>query len=446
MSDPSVTVLAVTNTQRLPREPNPGESQDHQHHAENETRKETVPLLPAWIRAGGWIPLAITGFFLLVLCVHTGTSYGDTDGWSLVLALVVPSAAWLWNSFTRRTEELELRRRLELRSRIKISEIDHLSWQEFERQCIILLTLLGYENVKKTSDRPKVKAVDITATNPRTGKREVFECKHRRLKPVGVSEVNELIGRISSGLYRGLPVTLMTNARVTDGARDKATQHSINVIHREQLAELMAQASDEPGNRTAPGRRVSAPHVQDTAAEIPAGAGGLLITWFSTLRPAAKLATAATGASGLAILVIVVQMTVTGPRPAAVPPAAGGPHSAVVSGDRAAEPATTGNQETPQDVTRKFFTAISHHDWPEVWQLGGKNTGHGPYATYTGMISGYRDTVRDVPVSMAAAGNTVSGRFLAYETRNRVQTYTFTYVIRNGTIVNASQQVIATTS
>jgi hypothetical protein len=139
-------------------------------------------------------------------------------------------------------------------------------------------------------------------------------------------------------------------------------------------------------------------------------------------------------------------MAVTGPHVAAVTPAAPGSRSAAVSGDRAAEPVTTGNQETPQDVTREFFTAISHRNWPEVWQLGGKNIGHGPYATYAGMISGYRDTIRDVPISMAAAGNIVSGRFLAYETGNRVQTYTFTYVVRNGTIVSASQQVIATTT
>jgi hypothetical protein len=40
------------------------------------------------------------------------------------------------------------------------------------------------------------------------------------------------------------------------------------------------------------------------------------------------------------------------------------------------------------------------------------------------MVSGYRDTIRDVPVTMAVAGDTVSGRFLAYETGNRAQTYT----------------------
>ena len=255
-----------------------------------------MPILPGWISGGGWIPLAVIGVILLVLCVNAGTSYGAPDGWSLLLALALPPAAWLWSSFTRRAEELELRKRLDLRARIKIREIDHLSWQAFEMQCTILLQLLGYKDVKKTESIPGVKAVDITATVPDSGKQVIFECKHRTIKPVGVGEVNELIGRIASGMYKDLPVTLMTNARVTEGAREKAIQHGINVIGREQLAELMAHASYEPRIR-ASGRQAPAPHDRDTAAEVLAGAGGLVTNWFSARRPETKLATAVTGAA-----------------------------------------------------------------------------------------------------------------------------------------------------
>ena len=439
----------MTNTQRLPREQEPRESQDHQSTAENEAGEESVPLLPDWITAGGWIPLAVIEVIFLILCVNAGTAYGAPYGWSLLLAPALPFAAWLWSSFTRRTEELELLKRLELRSRIKIREIDHLHWKEFEVQCIILLQLLHYENVKKTKELPNVKAIDITATSPDTGTPEIFECKHRKLRPVGVGEVNELIGRIASGMYKGFPVTLMTNARVTDGAIEKADQHGIKVISRNQLAELMAQASDEPGNR-ASGRLIPASPAQNTAAEAPAGARGLITTWFSALRTETKLATAVTGASILTVLIILLQMAVTGPRTAVVPPATAEPRSAAPNGSPAAHPpanpATAGNEETPEAVAHRFLTAISDHDWPEVWQLGGKNTGRGPYASYSGMVSGYRDTIRDVPLTMTATGDTVSGRFLAYETGNRVQTYTFTYAIHDGAIVSASQQVAAPTS
>ena len=42
------------------------------------------------------------------------------------------------------------------------------------------------------------------------------------------------------------------------------------------------------------------------------------------------------------------------------------------------------------------------------------------------------------PLTVTVTGDTISGRFLAYETGNRVQTYTFTYVVRSGAIVSAS--------
>ena len=39
-------------------------------------------------------------------------------------------------------------------------------------------------------------------------------------------------GRLASGMYQGLPVTLMTNARVTEGATRKTARHGIHVIDR----------------------------------------------------------------------------------------------------------------------------------------------------------------------------------------------------------------------
>jgi hypothetical protein len=47
-----------------------------------------------------------------------------------------------------------LRKRLKLRSRIKIAEIDHPRWQDFEKQRILLLKLLGYWDIR-TPRKPK---------------------------------------------------------------------------------------------------------------------------------------------------------------------------------------------------------------------------------------------------------------------------------------------------
>ena len=384
MSGLAATVLRVTNTQRLPRAQDRREFRDHQPPAENGAAKESAALLPGWIIAGGWIPLAVIGVVLIVVCVNAGTAYGAPDGWSLFLAPALPPAAWLWSSYTRRTGELQLRERLKLRSSIKITEIDLLRWQDFEKECIRLLLFMGYRDVGKTENLPKLKAVDITATAPDKDKKMVIECKHRRVNAIHVGVVNELIGRVASGPYKGLPVTLMTNARVTEGAREKAAEHGIEIIGREQLAELLAQASDQLGNPII-GRQTPAPHDQAAAAQVPAGARGLIAAWFGALRPETKFATAVTGASILAVLIILLQMAVTGPRAAAASPAAPGPHPAAANGSRAAHPAanpaTTGNEEAPEAVARKFFTAVTEHDWPEVWQLEGKNAGRGPYAT-----------------------------------------------------------------
>jgi hypothetical protein len=93
-----------------------------------------------------------------------------------------------------------------------------------------------------------------------------------------------------------------------------------------------------------------------------------------------------------------------------------------------------------QAVVQAFFTAISDHNWPRVWHLGGENLGTGIYRSYNGMISGYRCTIRDVlAIRPTTSGDAVSGSFLAYEAdgaRKAIQRFTFKYVVRRGVIVS----------
>jgi hypothetical protein len=91
---------------------------------------------------------------------------------------------------------------------------------------------------------------------------------------------------------------------------------------------------------------------------------------------------------------------------------------------------------------REFYEAISQHDWARVWQLGGKNLGHGPYASYSGMVTGYLRTERDVLQALTVSGDSVSGWFVAYQTSG-VQAYSFRYIVRDGTIVGGHQVPIA---
>lgn len=55
------------------------------------------------------------------------------------------------------------------------------------------------------------------------------------------------------------------------------------------------------------------------------------------------------------------------------------------------------------------------------------------------MISGYRLTERDAVTSLSASGDSVSGRFLAYETTGAVQTYSFSYIVHDGVIASGHQ-------
>lgn len=105
--------------------------------------------------------------------------------------------------------------------------------------------------------------------------------------------------------------------------------------------------------------------------------------------------------------------------------------------------ATTGSTR----VVESFITAINDHNWPRVWQLGGKNLGTGDYRTYLGMIKGYRCTDRDVlDGNPTASRNSVSGSFHAYESKGSakaVQRYEFRYVVRGGEIVSGDLSLLS---
>lgn len=94
----------------------------------------------------------------------------------------------------------------------------------------------------------------------------------------------------------------------------------------------------------------------------------------------------------------------------------------------------------PQTVVKAYITAINAHDWPRVWQLGGKNLGH----SYSAMVTGYRQTRRVVLTSLTTTGETVSARTLAYETNGAVQTYALTYTIHNGVITSGVATLLST--
>jgi hypothetical protein len=139
----------------------------------------------------------------------------------------------------------------------------------------------------------------------------------------------------------------------------------------------------------------------------------------------------------ITLLVVVIHALVANPAHTSVPSSVG---TAAPTPAAAGEVVRAVGQQAPVQVIRDYYEAISRHDWPLVWRLGGQNVGTGASATYDGMISSYKDTIRDTITEVHAAGNVVTGRFQAYETEGVVHTYQFKFIVRNGAIVSGTAE------
>jgi hypothetical protein len=357
-----------------------------------------------------------------------GVNDGAGDGWALTLAGLSAVASLLAYSYVRRSKAHRARKRQTLLAEIAVSDADQMTWQQFEVYCGNLLRARHYEDVKKTRNVPREKRVDFTAINPEGGLVAV-ECKHRSTGSVGAKLAHELAGKVTFGLYKEHAGILMTNASVTTEAEEIATEAGIEVVKRELLAQWRAEALQSAE--------------QEAHQPVAAGRSD---GWLHALSTEAKVTAAVLIAACLVVLGVAIQIAAT-PRSAAADPA---PSSAATSTPHVTSAASArtkskpGAPSAPAAVVREYLAAISSHDWPLVWKLGGKKVGRGPYASYSGMVAGYRGTVRDVPTTLTASDQTVSGRFLAYQTDGEVVTYAFTYVIQGGTITSADAYPVKT--
>jgi hypothetical protein len=94
---------------------------------------------------------------------------------------------------------------------------------------------------------------------------------------------------------------------------------------------------------------------------------------------------------------------------------------------------------SPRAVIDAHLTAINKRDWPEVWQLGGKNLG----PTYSAMIDGFRLTRKDMLLSFKSRGDYITTRIAAYETNGEVQDFALHYVIQCGVIRSGYQTLLS---
>lgn len=386
----------------------------------NSPDQDAVLLIPEWVTAWGWVPLALAGLVLALISYAIGARNGAASGWTVFLSVSVTGAALGTWDYLRRLRRRRARRQRELSERSEFSRLDAMTWRELEYYCADLLTVLGYTDVEVIGSRPDEGGLDILATSP-DGTPVGVQVKHRKpnpetgkLAPLGPDKVRELFGTVTGRQYAGRQGILMTNTHVQPAGRQFARENGITILdRREGLGDWMNQA-----------RSIT------TAAEgVP-----------RRMHPETRAVLGIAGAAAIAVLTVTLSAQVAGPRPApvAAPTAARAAATAATSPRSPGPPSASPGR--PVQVVREFYAAVSSHDWPRVWQLGGRNLGQGPYATYDGMISGYRSTIRDVLTEIRATGDTVTGRFVAYQSGGAARPYLFTYVVRNGVIVSGRQQ------
>jgi hypothetical protein len=383
-----------------------GQPQPQKTH-QPEAVDHAVPVIPGWVRNGGFLFLGVAALMVLDAITHIGHDYGPGYGWALLACAACGTLSLWWQGYSRRVSAAELRSEQALYEQHEIKNADGMTWRRFEEYCAGLLGALRYRDILGIGSTRDDHGVDIIATAP-DGVPVAVQCKRRR-RTVGPNVVRELSGSIRSGKHQGRTGILMTNARATRGAHAVARDHEIVVVDRPVLQQWMSQARAQTEQRG---------HAPGTGASTqPRG-----------LRPAAKV-TAGILASALILL---IAAALQGPA-THVPAKATAPKSAP----------TVALVSVPANVVKEAFTAINRRDWPTLWNLWGHH-GSRRGAGYREMIAGYRLTARDVVTSLKAQGNTVSARVLAYETTGTMQTYWFAYKVRAGKIVSGRSVLLAT--
>ena len=399
------------------------------------------PLIPQWLMEWGLFILGPATLVALAVVFAIGRSHGAAEGWTLAIALASVAAVLWWYGYTRRRKAHETQRAQALREQLEMAAVDQMGWQEFEDHCVRVLRALSYPRAEKTRGVSREKAVDITAIAP-DGTAVAVECKHWRKKSVGVREIRNLHTAVNTGLYKGHAGILMTSSRVTAEAREIAAEGHITVIDRAGLLEWTMEAARQIELRQ------KTPQAPRPSSQGPARAGGRhSLTRFIAFRLqamslAARFTTGVLCCAGTMMILVAVRVATTAPSPqdpeGHIAQRTSTPRSTDPMGSRTVVPASSA-------VVKEFFAAISKHDWPEVWELGGKNLGRGPYASYSGMIAGYQGTIRDVLITLKATGKSVSGQFLAYESSGAVRTYEFSYLVHDNTIESGNLYTVKIT-
>jgi len=122
-----------------------------------------------------------------------------------------------------------------------------------------------------------------------------------------------------------------------------------------------------------------------------------------------------------------------------------GPSGSPSSGPTSTPPSTPTQTQTkqktgplgPRGTVEAFFQAINNHNYARAWHL---NTSAHSISDYEQFKQGYAQTAHDTVTITGVSGNTVSINLVADQTDGSTKTFSGSYVVQNGTIVQSSIQ------
>lgn len=168
-----------------------------------------------------------------------------TPGWvTLALGVVLLIAGRVTRNFTRDASERASASAAPVpkRSRWEAQVFDDIEWRRFEAVCECLFSQAGFRTESKSHGADG--GVDIWLYSKHVeGPAAVVQCKHWVGRAVGVKEVREFFGVMTSNsLKRG---TYITSSTFTAAAVDFAKGNGINILDGNALLAQIARRSPE---------------------------------------------------------------------------------------------------------------------------------------------------------------------------------------------------------
>jgi hypothetical protein len=400
---------------------------------ETESGDIDASLVPTWMTENKYLVLTAE-ILLLILLAVAGAPHGPVETFLLEAAAYgVQAVTWRWGYQRRRVAHWQCSTMMAYVDH-EMAAVDLLGGTRFEDYVVKVLTAVGYGNAHRTGNDNLRKGVDIVAEVPGGGATAGVECKRQQDK-VESEVVTKLVGAVNMYPYKGHVPILITNSFLTVVARVKARNDNVTVYERDGLRDLIAKARPAMEERGESAVDYLSDGISISSMPEPSPPRHVTVA-------ARRTCTAVLCFAGVMATVLFVQVAAprhvssASARADAQPSGQYSPQA----GKAPASARTASSVLAPAQVIKDFYAAISRHDWRQVWLLGGKNLGRGPYASYAGMITGYRGTVRDVLRQVNVSGDNVTGSFIAYQSSGATRLYLFDYVVRKGVIVSGYQE------